>query len=216
MRCSSRLGALAALLIPFAAEAQVGRAARASTLGIGAELSLRAGSRLGLRLGGHYFQISRDVTIEGNRYTATPHFENGVALVDVFPFGGTFHVTGGVILNYNEGRLAAHLPVTIDGRTYSETEVSSMTGGVTFDRTAPYLGIGLAGQGRVELLLDLGVGFTGTPIVGLGAETSLQGAEQLELEARLARERDEVQADISKHAWLRYHPVLSIGLKLGF
>ena len=211
-----RVAALALLLFPPALQAQVAFTARASTLGLGAELSVRAGAGFGFRLGGNYFQISRDVNIQDNRYTATAHLENGTALLDLYPFGGSFHLSGGAILNYNEGRLAAHLPVTVNGRAYTQAEVTQLSGTVTFKRTAPYLGLGFAGRSRIAILLDLGVGFTGTPLVALGATTSLQGAEQTEFSTRLTQEQQTVQDEINSHSWLKYHPVLSLGLKLGF
>ncbi|MGQ0704175.1 MAG: hypothetical protein ACT4PM_13695 [Gemmatimonadales bacterium] len=208
------LFALSTLFAP--ASAQVGIAARASTLGLGAELSVHAGPHVVFRLGGNYFELSRDVSIESNRYLATPHFENGVALVDLYPFKGIFHLSGGIILNYNEGRLAAYPPVTLDGRTYSESEVSALDATVTFDRTAPYLGIGIAGRSRVAFVIDLGVGFTGTPLVDLQAASELNGAEREELDARVEREEEQVRDEITRRPWLRYHPVVSVGIKLGF
>ena len=140
----------------------------------------------------------------------------GVATVDLYPFKGIFHLSGGIILNYNEGRLAAHLPVTLDGRTYSESEVSALGATVSFDRTAPYLGIGIAGRSRIAFVLDLGVGFTGTPLVDLQAESELTGAARDELDARVQREEELVRDEINQRSWLRYHPVLSVGLKLEF
>ena len=216
MSRSQFVAMVALIALPSRLGAQVGLAARASTLGIGAELTVRPSRYFGLRLGGNYFQLSGDVTIESNRYTATPHFENGSALLDLYPFGGPFHLSGGVILNYNEGRLVADLPVTIDGRTYSPEQVSELGGSVTFNRAAPYLGIGLAGESRITVVVDLGVGLTGTPIVGLNVQSSLEGAERTELDARIGREQERVQAEINRHSWLKYHPVLSLGLKLGF
>ncbi len=203
-------------VLPGTIHAQVGLAVRGSSLGIGAELSLRSGKNLGLRLGGNYFQFSRDITVERNRYRASPHFENGTAIVDLYPFGGVFHLSGGVILNYNEGRLSAYLPVTLNGRDYTPAEVTELSASVTFKRSAPYAGIGLAGRGRIALLVDIGVGFTATPIVSLNGETTLTGAERDEFEARLAQEQESVQAEMNRHSWLKYHPVLSLGLKVGF
>lgn len=194
----------------------MGIAARASTLGVGAELSLRAAKYLGFRLGGNYLQFSRDVTIQSNRYTATPHFENGTAILDLYPFGGIFHLSGGAILNYNQGKLAAHQPFTFNGVTYTSDQVTELNANITFKHTAPYAGIGLAGQGRFAFLLDLGVGFTGKPVATLNAQTTLSGAARAEFETRLQQEQDRVQNEINGRSYLRYHPVISIGFKIGF
>jgi hypothetical protein len=216
MGSARKLGIILLFGLPAPLSAQMGIAARASTLGVGAELSIRAAKYLGFRLGGNYLQFSRDVTVESNRYTATPHFENGTAILDFYPFGGVFHLSGGAILNYNEGKLAAHEPFTFNGVTYSRDQVSELNASITFKRTAPYLGIGIAGQSRFAFLLDLGVGFTGKPVANLSAETTLTGAERAEFNARLQEEQERVQDEIDSRSYLRYHPVLSVGFKIGF
>lgn len=201
-----------------AGAAQVGLAARASTLGLGAELSLRAGRNVGLRLGGNYLQFSKDKTIEDIAYHVTPHFENGTAILDVHPFGSAFHLSGGLLLNYNEGRLVATLAnnIQIGDQTYPPDQVGSLTGTLTFNQTAPYVGFGFAGNSRIALLFDLGVGFTGKPAFDLVGDTNLTGQAKTEFDANVERERAEVQAKIDDQKWLRYHPVVSVGIKVGF
>ncbi|HEV8612927.1 MAG TPA: hypothetical protein VGQ73_05405, partial [Gemmatimonadales bacterium] len=196
----------------------VGLAARVSTLGVGAELSFRPGRNLGIRLGGNYFQLTKDATIEDISYHATPHLENGTAIVDLHPFGGSFHLSGGLLLNYNEGELVATLAhdIQIGDSTYTPQQVGSLTGTVSFNRTAPYLGLGFAGQGRIAVLFDLGVGFTGKPKMELVGETNLTGQAKTEFDANVDKERVQAQAEIDKHKILKYHPVVSLGIKLGF
>ena len=204
--------------VPVSLRGQVGLAARASTLGIGAELSFRPGKNLGLRLGGNYFQMTRDATIENISYHATPHFENGTVILDLHPFGSPFHLSGGFLLNYNEGELVATLAnnIQVGDSTYTPQQVGSLTGTVTFNRTAPYLGVGFAGKSRIALLFDLGIGFTGKPQMDLIGQTNLTGQAKTVFEANVEKERLQVQAEIDKHKILKYHPVVSFGLKLGF
>jgi hypothetical protein len=201
-----------------AGQGQISLAARASTLGMGAELSFRAGRNLGIRLGGNYLQFSHDATIEDISYHVTPHLENGTAILDLHPFGTSFHFSGGLLLNYNDGRLIATLAhdVDIGGTTYHPQDVGSLTGTVTFNQTAPYLGFGFAGRSRIALLFDLGVGFTGKPIVELVGTTNLTGQAKEEFDANVERERSEVQTEIDQHKILRYHPVVSFGIKFAF
>ena len=87
---------------------------------------------------------------------------------------------------------------------------------MTFNRTAPYLGVGFAGKSRIALLFDLGVGFTGKPQMDLIGQTNLTGQAKTVFEANVEKERLQVQAEIDKHKILKYHPVISFGLKLGF
>jgi hypothetical protein len=206
------------LAVPAPVSAQLGIAARASTLGVGAELSYRANRMLGLRVGGNFLEFSRDATIESIDYHVTPHFESGTAMVDLYPMGGSFHLTGGLLLNHNEGRMQARLnqDIVIGGQTYPASQVGSLVGLVDFKKTAPYVGLGFAGRGRVSLLFDLGVGFTGTPRVGLVGTTSLTGSAKTEFDSRVAQEQADVQADINGKSYLKFHPLIGFGLKFGF
>ena len=206
------------LAVPSLSSAQVALAARASTLGLGAELSFRVARTVGIRLGGNYLEFSRNETIEDIAYQATPHFENGTAILDLHPFGGAFHLSGGLLLNYNEGELVATLAndITIGGRTYTPQEVGSLTGTVTFNNAAPYLGFGFAGQSRIAFLFDVGVGFTGKPQVILVGDTNLTGPAKTEFDQNVEQERAEIEDEINRKKYLRYHPVVSVGLKVRF
>ena len=201
-----------------AVHAQVGLAVRASTLGIGGELSFRAARKLGIRLGGNYLQLSRDATVENIDYRLTPHLENGTAILDFHPFGGSFHLSGGLLLNYNEGRMVARLNsnIEIGDSTYTPQQVGSLDGSVSFRKTAPYLGLGFAGRSRVAVLFDLGVGFTGRPVVELIGQTNLTGNAKTAFDSNVAKEQQEAQGEIDSHKILRYHPVVSFGIKLSF
>jgi hypothetical protein len=205
------------IALPQAVHGQVGLAARASTLGLGAELSFRAGRNVGIRLGGNYLQFTRQGTVKDIDYNITPHFENGTAILDLHPFGGAFHLSGGILLNYNDGEMVATLAhdITIGGNPYTPQEVGSLTGTVTFKKTAPYVGFGFAGRSRIALLFDLGIGFTGKPSVDLVGQTNLTGQAKAQFDADVEQERQQVQAEIDKRKYLKFHPVVSVGLKVG-
>lgn len=211
------LVSLAVLAAPPSLHPQVGIAARASTLGLGVELSYRLNRNLGGRLSGNYFQFSKDADVQNIAYHVTPRLESGTAIVDLYPLGGGFHLSGGLLLNENQGRLVARLTsnIQIGDQTYTPQQVGSLIGTISFRKTAPYLGLGFAGRGRVSFLFDLGVGFTGTPRAGLVGQTNLTGQAKTEFDANVVKERDEVQAKINDQSLLKYHPVLSFGLKIG-
>ncbi|HEX7024549.1 MAG TPA: hypothetical protein VF187_07005 [Gemmatimonadales bacterium] len=218
VRLLSLAGLTPLLAGPSPLYAQFGVAARASTFGLGIEASYRLNRSLGIRAGGNYLEFTRDATVQNIDYKATPHFENGLVVVDVFPMGGSFHVSGGLLLNHNEGRLLARLnqDIEIGGRTYTPSEVGSLTGTVDFRKTAPYLGLGFGGKGKLALVFDLGVGFTGTPRVNLVGDTPLTGPEKAEFDANVAQEQTQLRADIEGKSYLKFHPLLSLGLRIGF
>lgn len=207
---------MAAGAFPAGAAAQFGIAGRASTLGIGAEVSYRASRNVGLRAGGNWLRFTRDGTIDEIDYEITPRLSNATALLDVFPFGGAFHLTGGVMANGNEGRLDAVLnqPIQIGVNTYTPQQVGSLVGTVTFDDIAPYAGLGFTGSGAVSFLFDLGVAFSGRPRASLAGSTSLTGNEKAIFDANVELERMELQAEIDDREYLKYHPVISIGIRI--
>jgi hypothetical protein len=207
---------LAAAALPADASAQLGIAGRVSTLGIGAEVSYRASRLVGLRAGGNWLRFTRDGTVDEIDYEITPKLTNATALLDLFPFGGAFHLTGGLMVNGNEGRLDAVLnqPVQIGGNTYSPQEVGSLVGAVTFDDIAPYAGLGFAAGGSVSFLFDLGVAFSGRPRATLAGNTNLTGVDKAIFDANVELERMELQAEIDDREYLKYHPVVSIGIRI--
>ena len=131
---------------------------------------------------------------------------------------GAFHVSGGLLINRNEGRMVARLNqnIEIGGTTYTPDQIGSLLGTVDFRKTAPYVGLGLAGRGKIAVLLDLGVGLTGTPRVNLVGQTPLTGSAKEQFDANVAAELAQVRAEIDGKSYLKFHPVVSVGLKIGF
>jgi hypothetical protein len=198
--------------------AQVGISVRAGTLGVGGEISYRPNRYLGLRAGGNYFTVTRNATIEGIAYQVQPKLQNGTALVDLHPLGGSFHLSGGVVWNSNQGAVAAELtgPVTIGPTTYQPGEVGALTGVVKYqDRYAPYAGLGFGGRGRVSFLFDVGLVFSGFPQVSLTGSTNLTGQAKAVFDQNVQQEIQEIQTQIESRKYLKYTPVISLGLRVG-
>jgi hypothetical protein len=216
----SALAALGLLVgVGSAASAQVGISVRAGTLGVGGELSLRPSRYVGLRVGGNYFTATRSATIEGISYQLQPKLKSGTAIVDLHPLGGSFHLSGGLVRNQNQGTVLAQLsgPVTIGPQTYQPAEVGSLSGLVQYqDRYAPYAGLGFGGRGRVSFLFDVGLVFSGFPQVSLTSGTSLTGPAKVVFDQNVLQEVQEIQTEIESRTYLKYTPVVSLGLRVGF
>lgn len=199
-------------------DAQVGLGVRASTLGVGGELSLRPSRYLGVRAGGSYLTFSRQATIEGISYDLTPRLQNGTAMVDLHPLGGSFHLSGGLLWNSNRGDIAARLtgPVTIGAQTYQPAEVGALTGRVDYRKKyVPYAGLGFSGRGTISLLFDLGVAFSGYPQVSLTGAPNLTGPARDAFDQNVQQEIQAIQAEIESRRYLRFYPVVSLGLRVG-
>ena len=202
-----------------AAPAQVGISIRAGTLGVGGELSLRPNRYLGLRFGGNYLTFTRSATVSGIAYDLTPKLESGSGILDLHPFGNSFHLSGGMLWNSNQGSVVARLtgPITIGPQTYQPSDVGSLTGRVSYaNHYAPYAGLGFGGRGRVSLLFDLGLVFSGFPHVSMTGNTNLTGQAKAIFDQNVIQETQDIQADIESRKYLKYHPVVSLGLRVGF
>jgi hypothetical protein len=220
MMTRSAVAAVAlALGVGMPASAQMGLSVRAGTLGVGGELSYRAGRLLGIRVGGNYFTVTRNATIEGIAYQLQPKLQNGTAILDLHPLGGSFHLSGGMVWNSNEGAVTAELtgPVTIGPQTYQPSDVGALTGLVRYtERYAPYAGLGFGGRGRVSFLFDLGVVFSGYPQVSLTGASNLTGQAKVVFDQNVQQEVQEIQTEIESRSYLKYTPVVSLGLRIGF
>ena len=200
------------------ASAQVGIAVRASTLGAGGEVSYRLNRFLGIRAGGNYLTFTRNATIQGINYDVTPKFQSGTAILDLHPMGSSLHLSAGMVWNSNRGNVAARLtgPITIGPQTYQPSDVGTLTGLVDYKtKYAPYAGIGFSGRSRISVLFDMGVVFSGYPQLSLTGSTSLTGQAKQVFDQNVQQEIDQVQGEIQKHTFLKYHPVVSLGLKVG-
>ncbi|MBX3147349.1 MAG: hypothetical protein KF785_11340 [Gemmatimonadales bacterium] len=209
--------ALGALLTAAPLSAQNGLAVRASTLGLGGELSFRSTPSVSIRIGANALSLSRDLTVDEIDYRAKPALKSATAILDLHPMGGSFRISGGVIWSDNRADIEARLngPVTIGNRTYTPNEVGSLTGGIEYEkRWAPYLGIGVGGGGKVSLLLDAGVIFSGHPTVALSGTTNLTGPERDIFNENVEREVAEFQAEIDRRSYLKFYPVVSLGLRI--
>jgi len=218
MKRSAFVAAGLSSLLVATARAQVGISLRASTLGVGGELSVRPSRYLGLRLGGNYFEFTRSATIEGIAYDLSPKFQSGTAIADIHPFGGAFHLSGGMLWNSNEGVVIAQLtgPVTVGAQTYQPSEIGDLTGLVDYKtRYAPYAGLGFGGRGRVSLVFDVGLVFSGYPTVTLTGGSNLTGQAKVIFDQNVVQEVQQIQNEIESRKYLKYYPVVSLGLRFG-
>ena len=170
-----------------------------STLGIGPELDLQvAGLPFGLRAGGNFFSLSRNISSNDIEYHGKVDLQSGGLTLDWYPLGSGFRLSGGARLNGNKATvdaLPSNSTVTVNHVTYS-TAGSSLNGQITFKDVAPYAGLGYSSTfiGGLTLGIDAGAMFQGTPRTALNAQgpiTLLPGfaanlaAEQVSLQDKV-------------------------------
>lgn len=221
------LAALAAcaLAVPGASaraaapELTYGIGLQAGTLGIGPDLNIGVNRHLGFDLGLNTY----DRTYSGSQSGIDYHFKAKLSsvhlLANVYPFGGVFHLTTGVVSNGNKFDLngtPGGNGYTINGTTYTAAEVGTLDGKISFPGTAYYLGLGwglaYAPGSRWGFNFDLGGLYQGKPKFAL---TSSGGtySNDATFQQNLREQQAKTQRDIKDYQWW---PVARFGVYLKF
>lgn len=187
-----------------------------TTLGYGLSAGFGITPLFGIRVAGHTGSYSRNLHKEDLQYNGKMKFNNGGALLDVYPFAGGFRLSAGAFANSNKIDLVSNENQTfvINGVSYPAGQVGNITGQVKFNKTSPYAGIGWgtkpSGRG-FGLTFDLGVLYQGSPKLTLTAHpvTNIPPSFYQNLEV----ERAKTENDIKNY---KYWPVVGIGFSFGF
>ncbi|MDH5512691.1 MAG: hypothetical protein OEY27_05685 [Gammaproteobacteria bacterium] len=203
------------LLYPAAAvqAGDTGVNMKAGTLGIGVEISRSFSDRFSIGVGFNSYDHKTTDEASGINYDFIFELQSAAVLANFHPFGGTFRFTGGVLFNNNELDLTGKpsgSAYVINGTSYPAATVGDLTGKLTFNSTAPYLGIGWGNRpgAKVGLSVDIGVLNQGSPKLALATTGSVPG-----LAADLEQERRSAEEDLSDFKW---YPVLSLGVYFRF
>lgn len=219
-----RIVAAGCVLAISAACAQAGVAVgvKAGTLGLGAEATIGLSDTANLRLGvnrasidlsGVVERADKDQNVED--VDITLELSTVAALLDWHCFESGFRLTGGAMLNNNEGNLTADVAKRVELGDASYI-VSSLDGTVSFGEVAPYFGIGYGNavdkSGRLSFALDFGVLLQGSPEVEMTA-TASNPSLQNALNADLEKESRKIEEDTEG---ITVYPVISLGFALRF
>lgn len=200
---------------PAALSAQFGVAGRVGTLGIGVEGAVGLSDRIVIRGGVGLSTLEASTTFDGIEVDLTlPDSWYNVG-IDLF-LTNTIRVGGGILFKPDDPTLTGTFtsPVDIGGRTFTPTEIGTLTGQVTSNDQAAYvlIGFGKHTSSGIGLSLDIGAAFLGTPSVSLAAEGGTF-EDQAELDARLEQEARNFEDDMK--AYLRVWPILNLGIRIG-
>ncbi len=195
-----------------------GLSADAGTPGVGAAVWFPlAGSFLDFRVGFNTLSFNHPYTSGGIRYDTHAVLRNLPLLVDWYPLGFGFRLTGGVVYNDNQASFLAtseNGSYTIDGTSYPASQVSPLTGSLSYPHLAPYLGLGFgdpfSGVLPVFFSIDFGAFYQRSGTVTL---TDPQADSNPALAAGIAAEQAQLQASIGRYRW---YPVVSLGLGFSF
>ncbi|GMV04003.1 MAG: hypothetical protein AMXMBFR53_02840 [Gemmatimonadota bacterium] len=219
------LSAAALLALPAAAAAQgFAVAGRAGTLGLGAEGAVGLTDSFVLRGGIGLIPLEVDATsfwdvgddVEATLTLPKTWFNVGADLY----LGSGFRIGGGMLFKPDDpevaGSLTGSASIDIGGKTYTATEVASVTGTLDAKDQAPYvlLGFGKHTRSGIGLFLDLGVAFMGDPEIALTATGNSTVINSAEFQSRLRTEEQSLNDDLPTWA-KKYWPIINIGVKFG-
>lgn len=210
-----------AFCAPLLAHAEFGIYAKAGTFGFGGGIGYGITDTLTARLGYTAFSYDTDVNTDDVDYDAEAKIGGGELMLDWHPFSGSFRLTAGMIANRNKIDVdaKANQSVTINGVTYTPSQLGTLDGTVDFKSTAPYLGIGwgnVAGKnGNFHFVADIGVVFQGSPDVKLNGTcgASLNASQCNQLQSNVQVEEDKLNDEVSDY---KQWPVISFGLGYRF
>ncbi len=185
------------------------------SLGLGAELNLGLTDSLGARIGLNSFTYKYNANLSTVNYDFKLQLQTGSALADWYPFKGSFRTSAGLMYNNNKVSLGG-LPTggnyDINGTTYSTAQIGSLQGTMSFNKLAPYFGIGwgnaVAKNKGWGLTSDIGVLLQGKPKIDL-VVTCTDPLICTQLQKDAVAENTKMQNDLRHFQWW---PVVSIGI----
>jgi len=208
-------GLLLALSVS-AAQADIGINPRVGTLGYGIELSAGVNDKLSVGLAFNNASRKQQNTTEGVTYDNDLRLRSAELMASYHPMGGHFRLRAGLLLNQNELRMTGQPDPSgtfdINGTTYTAAQVGTLTGKLSFKKSAPYLGIGWGNRpnGSWGVTFDLGAVYQGKPLLALDATGA---ASNPALAADLEAERQQAEDDLSSFKW---YPVAQLGMYFRF
>jgi len=196
------------LSVPGSINAQTWALAfKPGTLGVGAEVIRSFGPYVNVRVGGAALNVDyKDENSNEYVLDADIRVAGVSALVDWYPQGGVFHLTGGIMMKLNSVKalLTPKKSYDIGGRIYTPEMLGSLTADVDFTSAAPYLGFGFGNAHGSDsgFTFDMGVIYHGPPSVVLTADGLLEPSTE-----QAPRIEDNLD-------WFKLYPYVSIGYLL--
>ncbi|MET0370032.1 MAG: hypothetical protein ABW039_01505 [Sphingobium sp.] len=210
----SRLVALASCLtvivsVPaFAQPVTVGLTG--GTLGIGPEASYRLNDNVAVRGNATFLGVGGKFDSDDAKYDASVKLKSVGVMLDVFPFGGSFFVSGGARINKNKASVDAFFPAGSeigDEETLVDTTVYGRAHVKDF---APQLTIGWAGTRNSSLSFGIEAGVLFQGKVKLDPLTETSGTVSL---TDLEVERQSLQDDVDDY---KVYPILQAKIAYTF
>ena len=216
------------------------------TLGLGLNGGYKVNDMFKVRLNGNFFpngglfgvagrMAADEISDDADADISAHQYSIGL-LGDVHPFSGSFRVTGGIYYLRHDlsAKLTPKPDTTIDigDMTYNADEIGYVDAEIKWNKIAPYLGVGWdtggINQRGLSFSSSLGILYS-KPTLDITAQPNpnlkdsypgtpaQKEAAYAEFEAELQREIDKETSDVDDYLkWMRYYPVITVGLTYRF
>jgi hypothetical protein len=216
-------------------EARVGIGVKGSLLGGGVEVAARVTHRTNVRAGFDMFSYSRGFNKDSIAYAGQLNFKTVDAHFDIFPFGGKFHVSPGVLAYVGDpitatAAIPANQSFTLGGTTYysDPSAPTSGNGKIKFNQVSPMATFGWGNlvprnHGHFSVPVELGVAFQGAPKATLnlagnvctapGGVGCTPVAGNATVQSNIIAEQTKINNSMS---FFKVYPIISVGFGYSF
>jgi hypothetical protein len=213
---------------------RLGAGIKVSLLGIGGEVAVPVTDRMDIRAGFNGLGYSRNFNKDGVAYAAQLSFRSVEAHYDWFPFGGSFHLSPGLLV-YNGNKVTANASVPggqtfdLDNTTYSSDPANPVTGKgkIDFKKVAPTFTVGwgslLPRNGRHwSIPFEIGFAYQDAPRATLSLAGGVCDSTGLNCrdissdptaQSNIQAEQTKINKDVSP---FKFYPLISIGFGYRF
>lgn len=192
------------------------------TLGFGAEYTQPLNDYLNVRAGFNWLSWDYDTDIDDIFYDGDLDLQSISLLADYHPFANGFRLTAGVLYNGNSLDVTAKPTAgtyTINDVRYPVSAIDSISGEVSFNNIAPYIGLGwgkdIKSSSHWSFNFDLGLLYQGDPDPSLNGRCSaaMPAAVCAQFQRNLAVEEQKLKDDAED---IKIYPVISFGVTYSF
>lgn len=186
--------------------------------GIGGQISAQlVPHTLNVNLGFSRFTHNFSFTADNANFEGRLRLGAVPVVLSWYPLHGNFSLDAGVFINQNQVETTASPNAggayTINGVTYSASQVGQLSGVTNFNTAAPYVGIGWGNPfagGRWTFMANAGAMYEGAP----GVRLTATGAAA---DPRLAADVQALQNSVNnKLNFLNWWPVVTVGIAYRF
>lgn len=182
----------------------------ASTLGYGLDIGMRS-KYLGVRGSYNKGKSDFDFAAEGGEFNMSGNMESYGAMVELYPTGGNFRLSGGLRMNDLSYDLSGTLPdgYSRGGTSFIGSGDTQVDGTIRYTDPAKVATIGYHGEITPNIFLsaDIGAMF----LTGLDVDLSSSGGASSD--PRFQQELNDIEDTISK---FKIYPIAKIGLTIKF